>query len=181
MYACIHIQTCIWDIWMHIRISYEGMYLCISYFIMDSVCTGIHIHIYTYNIRVYFWTLLWSNVCRVCVLVRTCIYQYTNTPVWINIRPYMYTCVFNRDRCRTYIHICIRTYLSFFLVINRYLFIVKTVRKSTWTSFGCVEVDSRVVSLVLGCGDKYYVLNTALLSIVPLHPPLEGLSEMVPL
>ena len=115
MYACTHIQTCIWGIFIHMGISYEGMYLCISYFIMDSVCTGIHIHIYTYNIRVYFWTLLWSNVCRVCVLVRTCIYQYTNTPIWINIRPYMYTCVFNRDRCRTYIHIYIYVRTSLFL------------------------------------------------------------------
>jgi len=54
-----------------------------------------------------------------------------------------------------------------FFVMNRCLFNVKTVRNSTWTSFGCVEVDSRVVSLFLGCGDKYYVLNTALPSIDP--------------
>jgi len=52
--------------------------------------------------------------------------------------------------------------LVFFFLINRCLFNVETVRKSTSTSFGCAEVDYRVVSLVLGCGDKYYVLNTDL-------------------
>lgn len=86
MYACINIQTCIWGIFIHMGISYEGMYLCISYLIIDSVCA---------RIRVHFWTLF-GVMCIVCVYLCahvylsiykcTCMDKYTTIYVYMRIQ-----------------------------------------------------------------------------------------------